>query len=226
MRNSAAIACLGVMVALAGLCVGSATAWSQVGYPAVVPTDLAKKKAVAFGFYYGVGALNIEAPPPSASNEVKGYTDILPSSVPGTGFSIGISYGLWGLIVGANDDTGELNKYADVNQTPSNSADNVFVKTARRINTSLTLVFQPVRYLFFGLGQNTGSIAFDQINPNGTETTRRISYQNPFYSLGLAFGFNPETNRPGPVLAVFTEHPFAPGIFNGSINAVAVGWYF
>jgi hypothetical protein len=213
------------LAALVGICAASDAAWSQ-GYLAQSAGRFTEQKAVGFGFYYGVGVVNFEAPPSNASNEVKGYTDALPTSVLGTGLSVGISYGRWGLIVGANDDQGKINKYADVNQTPNNSADDVFVLSAHRINSSLTLVFQPVRYLFLGLGQNTGSISFDQINPNGTQTTRRVGYQNDFYSVGLAFGFNPESTNTGPVLAVFTEHPFAPGVFNGTINAVAVGWYF
>ena len=221
MRVSVALlAGLGAAIAIAS------PAWSQALVSQVATGNLVPRKAVSFGFYYGIGVLNIEAPPSNASNEVKGYTDALPSTIAGTGLSIAISYGKWGIVVGGNDNTGTLNKSADIHQTPTDPTDDVFIKSVHRLNTSLTLVFQPVRYLIFGLGQNQGSIAFDQINPDGSMSTRRIGYSNDFYSLGLAFGFDPESPKFGPILAIFTERPFAPGFANGTINAVAVGLWF
>jgi hypothetical protein len=209
---------LPVLLALA-ISAAASPALAQINF-----ADVANKKAVGIGIYYGYGTMDLQAAPASASNEVKGYTDVLPSSIPGTGFAIGLSYGHWGFVVGQDDNTIGINKFADVNQTPGNAADDVYVMSVHRTNTSITVFWQPVRFFYFGLGQDMGSLAFDQINPNGQEVTHRIGYEHNFYTLAL--GFDPEKNRVGPVFTIFTKRPTDPGNFDGPVNAVGLGIYF
>jgi hypothetical protein len=189
-------------------------------------TSVAGKKAVGIGVFYAMGALTVDGAPANATPEIKGYTEILPTVIDGAGPGIGLSFADWGVVFGVDDNTLDINRSADVNGTPANPLDDVFVYSARRVNTSVTMVWQPYRWWYVGLGRDSGSVAFDQLNASGTRAIHKISYENDFYTVGLGIGFDPRRSKVAPVLTVFTKHPMSPGAFTGVTNAVGLGIYF
>jgi hypothetical protein len=189
-------------------------------------TDLTTKKAVGVGIFYGIGTINLAGPPDNATTEQKGYSGALPSQIAGTGPAIGLSFGQWGLVFGGDDNTVAINRFADVKGTPGNPADDVFVHSVRRVNRSITALWQPYRWVYFGLGKDMGSVSFSQTSAAGTKETRRFNFSDDFYSLGLAVGFDPTRNKIAPILTVFTKVPTTQTAFNGVTNAVGVGFYF
>ncbi len=203
---------------LAGL---ARPAWSQID-----PTDLLTKKVVGVGIYYRSGSLGFSGTNGSVTNEVKGYADALPNSMTVTGYVIGVSYGHWGLTVGQDDDAVTVNRNADVNQTPGNAADDVFVKTMRRENSSISLLFQPYRFLFLGLGRDSGTVTFDQVSAAGAAGTRRFNVTSDYYSLGLGLGFNPFNDKLAPVLVAFFKQPLQNTPFAGTYSGFGLGVYF
>ena len=189
-------------------------------------TDLTTRKAVGVGIFYGIGTINLSGPPDNATTEQKGYAAVLPSQISGTGPAIGLSFGLWGLLFGADDNTHAINRSADVNGTPGNPADDVFVHSVRRVNRSITALWQPYRWVYFGLGRDMGSVSFSQNSAAGTKETRRFNYTDDFYSLGLAIGFDPTRHAIAPILTVFTKVPTTQTAFNGVTNGAGFGFYF
>ena len=184
------------------------------------------QRAVGVGIFWGVGNLSLDAPPENASAEVKGYSEALPSEVEGAGPAVGLSFGTFGVIFGRDDNTIDVDATADVKQTPGVTTDDVFVKSARRVNTSITLSWQPHPVLLMGIGKDQGTVTFDQINPDGTRGHRAIGYDSTFYSLALFAGFDPTTHQIAPIITVFAKIPTARGIFGGTTLGGGLGIYF
>jgi len=204
----------------AGLCLVAPTALAQN------LNDIAGKKAVGVGIFYGTGEITVSAPPDSATAEVKGYSAVLPRTITGSGPALGLSFGRWGVVFGGDDNTININKPADVSGTPGNLGDDPFVRSARRVNRSISILWQPYRWVYFGLGQDNGTISFEQVSTAGVQETRRFNYASSFYSLGLAFGFDPSKNRVAPIVTVFTKVPTSLTPFSGVTNAVGLGMFF
>ncbi len=183
------------------------------------------KNAVGVGIWYGFGTMNLDAPPDSASAEVKGYHSVLPSSVPGSGAAIGLSYGSFGIQIGMDDGEMIINKYADIQQN-NVTTDDVYVKKARRRNLSIAFIFQPIRYVYVGYGEDRGNMIFEQRLPSSREETKRIGYNNKFYSVGVAFGFDPTKMAVAPVFTVYTKFHQSRDDFTGVILALGAGVYW
>ncbi|PCI26684.1 MAG: hypothetical protein COB67_09860 [SAR324 cluster bacterium] len=193
---------------------------------AQVPVDYIKEGAVGWGIWYGQGRGTVDAAPDSASQEIKAYTNVLPAEIEGGGIVLGLSFGTWGISIG-QDDTGEIsiNKTADP-QGNGISSDDVTVLKVRRINRSFALIWQPARFFYFGVGEDTGHIEFQQTTSSGEKETKKIAYSNRFYSYGLAFGFDPKTNDLAPVFTFYVKHPISPGDFSGATTGLGAGLYF
>jgi hypothetical protein len=189
-------------------------------------TDLTTRKAVGVGIFYGIGTINLSGPPDNATTEQKAYSAVLPSQLTGTGPALGFSFGQWGLLFGGDDNTHVIDRSADVKGTPGNPADDVFVHSVRRVNSSITALWQPYRWVYFGLGKDMGSVSFSQTSATGTKETRRFNFSDDFYSLGLAIGFDPTRNKIAPILTVFTKVPTTQTAFNGVTNGAGFGFYF
>ncbi|MCP4295636.1 MAG: hypothetical protein GY786_08525 [Proteobacteria bacterium] len=201
----------------------------QVGYlpklSAQFRVEDYQKDAVGMGLWYGVGTLSFDAPKDSASNETKGYSDILPSTVEGQGYAIGLSYGSFGMNYGQDRGETTVNKSADIQQN-SNPGDDVYVYKVKRINRSLTILFQPFRYLYIGVGQDTGQIEFKQRSTLGINETKKIAYENNFYSWGLAFGFDPTKNTVAPIITIYSKIPQSRSSYYGVVSGMGLGVYF
>lgn len=163
--------------------------------------------AVGLALWKAYGLFKFDAASSDASDEVKGYTDVLPREVDGEGIAFGWSYGSWGINVSADIVSEKINKFADINQTSEDSTDDVYVKRASRDNRSFTVLYQPLRFFALGFGQERGTMEFKQISASGVVETNRISYRRNIMNLGLAFGFDPNDVTVGPVIAAFYKIP-------------------
>ena len=185
-----------------------------------------QKDAVGFGIWYGVGTLTFDAPPETATAEVKGYTAVLPTKASGAGPALGLSFGSFGLTVAFSDTQIEVKKKADVQQTPGSAGDDVFVQTARMTSRRLMLLFQPARFFYLGVGQEEGTIEFTQVSAAGETQTKRVAIDNKFYSVGLALGFDPTKAGFAPIVTVFARFPASRGNFSGTVFGAGVGAFF
>ena len=185
-----------------------------------------QKGAVGFGIWYGVGTLTFDAPPETATAEVKGYTAVLPTKASGAGPALGLSFGSWGLTIAFSATQIEVKKKADVLQTPGSPNDDVFVQTARMTSRRVMLLYQPARFFFVGVGQEAGTMEFTQVSAAGEPQTKRIPIENEFYFVGLALGFDPTKGGFAPIVTVFTRLPASRGNFTGTVFGAGVGAFF
>jgi len=214
------------LVAKFALCLASAGLLFASSAKAQGLSDIAGKKAVGVGIFYGIGTIALNAPPDTASAEVKGYSAVLPATIDGAGMAIGLNFGKWGIVFGSDDNTLEINKLADVLGTPGNTSDDMLVSTARRVNQSLTVMFRPYRWIYFGLGQDENTVSFNVTTPLGAQETHRFTTTSNFYSIGLAVGFDPEKNKVAPILTVYTKVPTERKDFGSSTTSAGFGVYF
>jgi len=121
---------------------GAQVAWAQVVGPvATFVGSVAQEKTVGVGIFYGWGELRFSTPPGNASPDAKAYSQLLtqgPHS--GEGPALGFSYGKWGLVIGRDDSVNSVNHLLI-----DGAGQLVFVKSVQRINTSVTLLFNPIR---------------------------------------------------------------------------------
>ena len=189
-------------------------------------TDIGNKPVVGKGVYYSFETTSYSGAPSSASAEVRGYTDVLPGQVRTDGPVFALSYGSWGIAFGYDDAKFDIGRKADVQGTPTNPNDDVFVSSARRTNTSVTTLWNPVGWLYFGLGKDIGTLAFDQVDANGVRSIRKISYDNNFYGLGLACCVKPKIGRSAPVISLYAKMPLDTGTFASQSTSLSLGWYW
>ena len=185
------------------------------------------KDATGVGIWFGGGTFKIDAAADSATPEVKGYTNIIPASISGIGPGVGVSFSSFGVNIGFSsfeEDLGGVR--ADVNQTPGNLADDVTVFSMKGTSTTIALLYQPVRWFYAGYGTEKGTIEFSQLSASGVQETRKLSIDYPFYSLGLAVGFDPTKSKIAPILTVFAKFPAKEGAFSGSTMGAGVGLFF
>ena len=184
------------------------------------------KTAVGFGLWYGVSRVTLDAAQPTATNEVKGLTDATPSKFNSGGPSLGISYGSWGLNVGFNEGQTHVGALADVNQTPGNPADDVYLISLRRTSRTLGVLVNPLRWLFLGYGKEDGSMEYSEV-PAGSPTgvTRKLPFSNSFYSFGVACCFDPRQGGFGPIFTLFAKIPTKRGDFTASEFGAGLGVY-
>jgi len=183
------------------------------------------RSAVGFGLWYGESTLRFDAAGAGASNEVRGYTDTLPGSLRSRGPAFGISFGNWGLNIGFNEGQADLGRNADVLQTPGDNTDDNYVISLRRTSRTVTLVVNPLRWLFLGYGQEDGSMEFFQVLPGGTGSTRKLPFSYGFYSVGLAAGFDPRKGDVGPLFTVYAKIPAERGDFSATEFGAGIGLY-
>ena len=188
--------------------------------------DIWTKEATGGGFFYGRGELKFDAARDSATNEVKGYLEAMPSSTSGDGFGIGLWYDHWGVLVGEIQGKKIVNKYADINQTPDDLSDDVLLEEGSMNIRSLYLIFRPVRFFFIGYGKDEGKLELETRLTTGTSRTREFSYSNDFYYIALMLGLNPGRAGIAPFIGLFQKTPLNVKDFSGSVSAVAVGLYF
>lgn len=183
--------------------------------------------AVGVGVWYGWGRFSVNAPSDLASDEVKGYTDILPSKMTGVGPALGVSFSSFGLNIGVVSAEEDLEAVrADVNQTPGNSTDDVTVLSMVSHTTSITFLYQPLRFLYLGYGSERGTIEFIQLSAGGMPERKKLPIDNKFYSVGLAIGFDPTQGKVAPILTVFGKIPADQSDFNGSSYGAGIGLFF
>ncbi len=184
------------------------------------------KDAVGFGLWYGVSKVTLDAAQPTATNEVKGLSAATPSSFRSAGPSIGISYGSWGLNVGFNEGQANVGALADVNQTPGTTADDVYLISLRRTSRTVSVLVNPLRWLFLGYGKEEGSMEFSQVPAGGgTGVTRKLPFSNDFYSFGLACCFDPRQGGFGPIFSLYAKIPTKRGDFTASEIGAGLGVY-
>ena len=187
-------------------------------------TSGSSKSAVGFGLWYGASKIRLDAPQSSTSNEVKGLSDALPPTLTSAGPSLGVSFGSWGINAGYNVGQADVGAYADVNQTPGNTADDVYVITARRVSRTLSVIINPLRWLFLGYGTESGTMEFTETS--GTAgTVRKLPFSNSFYSFGLACCFDPSKGGFGPIFTFYAKLPVGRGDFTGSEYGAGLGIY-
>jgi len=183
--------------------------------------------AVGLGVWYGWGSFSIDAPADDATDEVKGYTDIFPSSISGNGPAVGVSFSSWGVNIGwVNIDEDLQRTRADINQTPNDLTDDVTVLSVKAKTYSITLLYQPVRWFFAGYGREKGTMEFSQLNAAGAYETRKLPVDNPYYTFGLAVGFDPTRSQTAPIVTVFSKIPSERTDFNGSTYGAGIGLFF
>ena len=177
--------------------------------------------------WYDWSRIRLDAPANSDSDEVKGYVQAIPSSHAGNGPSIGISFSSWGLNVGFTNADADLNgRKADVMQTPATLTDDVTLYAMRYRNIGISVLYQPIRWFYLGIGKDMGSMEFVQQNAAGTVETRKLPIDYQFYSLGFAFGFDPTVRVTSPVIALFTKIPAKRGNFSSFKYGAGIGVYF
>lgn len=129
------------------------------------------------------GALN------TATDDVKGYTAILPNDIEGTVNTFGIVIN--GFVFSRSDEEADfsIGKLADVNQTPGVSSDDVYVDAAKLKSQLITVTFVPVNTGFFllrlGAGKRKGEIQFHQTSSGGVKEVNTVSFSNTFFLLQL-----------------------------------------
>lgn len=183
------------------------------------------RNAVGVGLWYSQSTIHTEAAPDGATAEVRGYTSAMPDRITSRGPSFGISFGDWGLNLGFNEASADVNARADVNQTPGNPADDPYVISLRRTSSTVTVLYSPLRWLYVGYGKESGTMQFEQVSAAGAGETRRIGFSHSFYSFGLALGFDPRTHDFGLVFTLYGKMPAARSNFAGSEFGAGVGFY-
>lgn len=181
--------------------------------------------AIGIGFWYGWGSFQLDAAANDTDSEVIGYTDILPSTITGGGFAFGISYGYIGFNYGQDENKIDIDEFAEVQQN-NNSSDDVFVYTAKRLNRSLSILVQPMRYLYIGAGYDEGHFEFEQKASGGSKETNKVGYRNDFLSFGLAGGFDPTQTLFAPIFTAYIKIPRKRGDFSGVLTGIGAGLYF
>jgi hypothetical protein len=211
---------------LALCCAGFGLCFSAHDARAQFPGNATPKEAMGVGLWYGFGRFTLNGASRGASNEVKGYTDVMPRNLEGGGAAIGFSFKSWGLNFGHSEfDVDLKNRKADVKQTPADNTDDVTVRALHVDITSITLLYQPLRWFYLGYGKDQGSLEFRQYSASGSPETRRLAIDNPFYSVNIAVGFDPTKNRIGPIATIFWKIPAEQKAFSGSTQAVGIGLY-
>lgn len=134
-------------------------------------------------------SLEFGTAPVTASNDIKGYTDVLPADIPATGGTFGLFFDKYFLTYSSFESNFSIARSADVNQTPGNSADDVYVDTAHLESDTLSVEFSvghPLGVFFVGVGNSKGEITF---NPGGT-TESTIAFSNTDLILRILTGFS------------------------------------
>ncbi len=188
---------------------------------------LEKDNIVGIGLWYGMGVMAFDTPPDSISNAIKGYNDIMPTSVTGGGPSLGVSYSDFGVNIGWNEGTIKLNSTADIYQTPGNTADDVFVNEAVWNTRSISILYQPLRYVYLGYGRDMGTMEIVHSASSGIGD-KKYSIESDFVSLGFAFGFDPEATdlKIAPIVSGFIKYPLTVKEFYGPTIGFGVGVYY
>lgn len=185
-----------------------------------------KQGVVGLSIWFDFNWTQVDDPPDTASKAVKGYIEVLPSSIPGQGYSFGISMGHWGVNIGRNDGKVDIDQYADVNQTPNDKSDDVKVKSAKRSGLTYNIIYHPLSWFYVGAGGETGKMEFEQTNPDGNESTENFSYGNEFVSIGMAFGIDPGKSKFGVFGAGYVKVPKTKGAFTGNVFGIGFGFFF
>ena len=138
---------------------------------------------------YNKVTLNFSGALETAPDEVKGYTAVLPNDIESTVTTIGIVIN--GFVLSRSDEEADfsIGKFADVNQTPGVSSDDVYVDAAKLKSQLITVTFVPVNTGFFllrlGAGKRKGEIQFHQTSSGGVKEVNTVSFSNTFFLLQL-----------------------------------------
>ena len=168
-----------------------------------------------------VNSLNLtfKPPPPAASNEVRGYTDVLNEEFKSNSVSLGLFLKDLPFLFefGLEEGDAELNKFADVNQTPGDATDDVFVFTARRRITTLSVKFL-FYFLLVGINRIEGEVEFSQNSSGGNPEVKVLSFDNILISFDFFLGHSDE--HFGLFINYKTLHP----VFDRDFKADAKGF--
>ena len=138
---------------------------------------------------YNKVTLNFSGALATAPDEVKGYTAVLPNDIESTVTTFGIVIN--GFVLSRSDEEADfsIGKFADVNQTPGVSSDDVYVDAAKLESQLITVTFVPVNTGFFllrlGAGKRKGEIQFHQTSSGGVKEVNTVSFSNTFFLLQL-----------------------------------------
>lgn len=122
--------------------------------------DLIEAEILYSGLYIGEFKMNIDAPPDTATDEIKGYTAVLPETIEGRIGVVQFGFSRFSLNISFIDSEFDINKSADIRQTPGNSADDVFVLSAIRKGVQLSLSYTPLSFITLGVGQDQSDMIF------------------------------------------------------------------
>ena len=181
--------------------------------------------AVGFGIWYSQSTLHMDAANDATSSEAAGYIAASPGRLKNRGPSLSISFPNWGLNVGFNDASAPVNGRADVNRTPGNTADDPYVNSIRRTSRTVSILYNPLRWLYVGYGKETGTVEFDQISAAGQAEKHRLGFSGGFYSFGIAVGFDPRQHKFGLILALYSKIPASYTDFSGTELGAGIGFY-
>jgi len=179
-----------------------------------------------FGIWLVQGDLTFGDASPTAKDEIKGYTAVLQKSpARGQGISITVNKGTFGISYSRDEGAIEINEDADIQQTPNNLTDDVFVHSMSRVNRSTGLVVIPFPFFMISIGEDTGEMKIVQ-SSGGDKETIQIPYSNLYWSFAFTFGLDPPKDTNQFVLSAFYKSNFEGADFGGSILALAIGFYF
>lgn len=184
------------------------------------------------GIYYGTLRMNFDAPPDDATNEIKGYTDVLPNALEGNIAVFQFGFNSFSLNFSFVDMESDINRLADVNQTTGNSGDDVFVLAVRRKGTQISISYWPTIFTSLGLGKDRSDVIFFQRNASGSEEERTIAVDNTFlffnlfFKLGSFKSFTPVVNLNVAIPFDSSDFSINRQSFFGTTTFLMIGFLF
>lgn len=168
-------------------------AWHQNGEANGPPVPGGGEKADAIWFTLGFVQTKFGAAPDSATDELKGYSEVFPEE-PSTDdsytdsiyFSIGYifknRYSI-GITIGRGQEI-KINRSANVEGTPD-PTDDVLVNSARLTFTLYSFYYLPRIPFFLGAGLLQGTLHIDQNSASGSNEFRKIPINEPVVYAGM-----------------------------------------
>jgi hypothetical protein len=175
---------------------------AQVSSPRGVAAEIDALSENGFNFRYGRNAkIWFKEVQDTASDDCKGYSNILPGSIPGKVVSVGVKLKNVDIMLSGVSEYFMLQETADILQTSSISTDDVDVESARLELIALSVEVKKNWFTMpginlkvdaqFGFGFSSGYMEFYQTNPNDPgDTKRKIGFDNYISMLGISMGWD------------------------------------
>ena len=182
-----------------------------------------EQDSLGYGLWLSLIQINIDPAVDSASNRVKGFTEVLPSSLTGVGIGGGGNWKNFGFDLGASQADVSIQKLADVQQN-EDPRDDLFVTRARRSNQSWSILHHPFPYFYYGYGGNQGRFEFRVTVPDGGLQWRRVGFSHTYYLLGIVYSlqWDPPPNPLYLLFTLFAKIPLKQASFSGNIYGIGI----